>query len=104
MATVTKRDLVLELTKAHTISQQLATDVINTFIAYMNEALVRGDEVTLRKFGSFTIHVTKEKKGRNPNKPSVEITIPARATLKFRPSEELKDAIAELDITSLLKS
>jgi nucleoid DNA-binding protein len=101
MTTVTKRDLVLEVSQKHNISQQLAADVVNTLIASVSETLARGQEVTLRKFGTFSLTIAKAKKGRNPHRPDVEIAIPERVALKFRPSEELKEAIEKIQVEKI---
>jgi nucleoid DNA-binding protein len=101
MTTVTKRDLVLEVSQKHQISQQLAGEIVNTFIASVSDTLGNGQEVTLRKFGTFSLCIAKAKKGRNPHRPEVEIAIPERVALKFRPSEELKESIELLKVSKL---
>ena len=101
MTTVTKRDLVHEVSKKHNLSQQRTAEVVNSFIACIAETLTEGKDVTLRKFGTFSLVVAKAKKGRNPNQPDIEISIPERATLKFKPSEELKGAVEKLAVKSL---
>jgi nucleoid DNA-binding protein len=101
MTTVTKRDLVQEVSKKHQLSQQLVADVFGSLLTEISSALGAGSEVTLRKFGTFSLAVAKAKKGRNPNRPDVEISIPERAVLKFRAAEELKEMIEKLDVQAL---
>jgi nucleoid DNA-binding protein len=101
MTTVTKRDLVHEVSKKHNLSQQRTAEIVNTFIGCIAETLAEGKDVTLRKFGTFSLVVAKAKKGRNPNVPDVEISIPERATLKFKPSEELKESVEKLEVGAI---
>ncbi len=90
MATVTKRDLVGELTNHSGLSNQQASRFLDALVAVLTAKLENGENVTLRSFGVFVVHVAKPKKGRNPRSPEIEIAIPERCVLRFRPSPELK--------------
>ena len=48
----------------------------------------------LRNFGSFQVKETKQKIGRNPNKPGTDVIIPPRAIVKFKPGKEMKERVA----------
>jgi len=50
--------------------------------------------VTLRRFGTFEVRVSKAKVGRNPNKPGSEMRIPPRSVVRFKPGNELKLQVA----------
>ena len=52
--------------------------------------------VVLRNFGSFQVKQTKQKVGRNPNKPGTDVIIPPRAVVKFKPGKQMKERVATL--------
>lgn len=101
MATVTKRELVGKLSDRMGVTQQQASAWVETFLDELTGALVKGDEVTLRTFGTFEVKVAKGKIGRNPNRPDEEVRIPDRCVVRFRPGRELKEKVAGLPTEDL---
>ena len=87
-STVTKRDLAtrvrIALRPDVKLHQAQVADVITHTLDAIRDALVNGDTVELRNFGGFKIEIRKERIGRNPKDPSVDIRIPARKVVKFR--------------------
>lgn len=96
MATVTKRDLVVELSNRTGITQSQAFELFQKSLELITEELAKGNEVTLRRFGTFEVRVTKAKIGRNPNKPGSDMQIPPRAVVRFKPGNEMKAKVAEI--------
>lgn len=96
MATITKRDLVVDITDKTGLTQQQVFSVLQMFLDEVMTHLSHNDEVVLRNFGTFEIRVAKPKVGRNPNKPGKDVIIPARAIVKFKPGKELKEKVAQL--------
>jgi len=96
MATITKRDLVIRLSNQTGMTQQQVLDVLQGAVGLITDGLAAGDEVVIRNFGSFQVKETKEKIGRNPNKPGSDVRIPPRAVVKFKPGKELKEKVARL--------
>ena len=96
MATVTKRDLVVELSNRTGLTQSQAFDLFQQSLDLITEELAKGNEVTLRRFGTFEVRVTKSKIGRNPNKPGSDMQIPPRAVVRFKPGNEMKAQVAEV--------
>ena len=96
MATVTKRDLQVEISNETGLTQQQVLDVVKSLIDKITHSLATGDEVVLRNFGSFQVRETKQKIGRNPNKPGTDVVIPPRAVVKFKPGKEMKEKVAKL--------
>ena len=94
MTTVTKRDLVVELSNRTGITQSQAFDLLQHALDLITEELSKGNEVTLRRFGTFEVRVSKAKVGRNPNKPGSEMRIPPRSVVRFKPGNELKQQVA----------
>ena len=54
--------------------------------------MVRGEDVKLHGFGTFTLRSKGERVGRNP-RTGVEVPIDSRRVVVFRPSEVLKTHI-----------
>jgi nucleoid DNA-binding protein len=96
MPTITKRDLVVQITDKTGLTQQQVFSVLQQFLDDVVTHLANNDDVVLRNFGSFEIRRTKPKVGRNPNDPSKDVPIPARAVVKFKPGKEMKEKVAQL--------
>ena len=96
-STVTKRDLAtrvrIALRSDVKMHQAQVADVITHTLDAIRDALVNGDTVELRNFGVFKIEIRKERIGRNPKNPSVDIRIPARKVVKFRSGKEMKSQL-----------
>lgn len=93
---ITKRDLVLEISDQLDLTQMQVMDVVQLLVDTVTNHLAQGEEVVIRKFGTFKIAVSRSKIGRNPNKPANEVLIPARAVVKFKPGSEMRDEVAKL--------
>jgi len=96
MQTITKRDLVVKISNETGMTQQQVFDVIQKTLDTVTTSLASGDEVVLRNFGSFQVRKTKQKIGRNPNRPGTDVVIPPRAVVKFKPGKEMKEKVAKL--------
>ena len=64
--TMTKSEFISCLAKQRNISIILAEQVVQTVFDSMSEALVSGDRIELRGFGSFCIKEYDGHTGRNP--------------------------------------
>ncbi len=96
MGTITKRDLVVQISDQTGLTQHQVFDVVQLFLDNVTSYLAQNNEVVLRNFGTFEIRVTKPKIGRNPNAPANDVPIPARAIVKFKPGKELKEKVSSL--------
>jgi nucleoid DNA-binding protein len=96
MKTITKRDLVVKISNETGMKQQQVFDIIQKTLDTVIDSLAAGDEVVLRKFGSFQVRKAKQKIGRNPKNPGKDVVIPARAIVKFKPGKEMKEKVAML--------
>ena len=63
---MTKSQLVNQLTKNAGITRFKAETVVNTLFDSISEALINGDRVEIRGFGSFVNREYEAYKGRNP--------------------------------------
>ena len=94
---MTKRDLATRVRLAIKpdikLHQAQVAEVISRTLDAIRNALVNGNTVELRNFGVFKIEIRKERVGRNPKDPSVDIRIPARKVVKFRSGKEMKNQL-----------
>ncbi|MGB0184046.1 MAG: HU family DNA-binding protein [Opitutales bacterium] len=98
---LTKRDIVLDIYEGTSIPQKDVRETVQRTLNAIAKALAEGRNVELRNFGVFEVQVRKSRIGRNPNKPETDVVIPTRAVIKFKAGKELKEQLAELDISAL---
>ncbi len=87
--TLTRKDIVGELTAKHGIDSVLAAQILETTLSKIANTIEQGNRVELRSFGVFSVVTRKAKIGRNPNAPEKDIAIPARQVCKFAFSGEI---------------
>lgn len=96
MKTITKRDLVIDMSNKLGMTQQEVFKVLQLTLDTITDNLSSGHQVVLRNFGAFQLKETKPKIGRNPNQPDKDVPIPARAVVKFKPGKEMKEKVAPI--------
>ena len=67
-------------------------NIVGMVFDSIEENLVNGNEVAIKKFGNFKVIDRAERKEHNP-RTGEEITIPARKLPAFKPSEALKTKV-----------
>jgi len=92
---MTKRDLVVRISKETGMIQQDVAAVIQKTLDYISDALVEGDHVEFRDFGVFDVCLRKERIGRNPNKPEKPVVIPPHKVVRFKPGKKMKEMVLE---------
>jgi nucleoid DNA-binding protein len=85
---MTKANLIDRVAEATKGTKKETEEVIDVVLASITDALVKGEKVDLRGFGSFQVSGKKERQGRNP-RTGETMTIAARNVAVFRPSKEL---------------
>ncbi|HLB32843.1 MAG TPA: HU family DNA-binding protein [Chthoniobacterales bacterium] len=93
MANLTKRDLVVAISNETGLIQADVFSVIQKTLDHITSALAQGKDVELRNFGVFEVRLTRARVGRNPNRPEVDVTIPARATVKFKSGKIMRQRV-----------
>src|SRR5450432_3125749 len=96
MGTLTKREIVLNISNETGLVQHEVFDVVQKTLDQIIEALAKGDNIELRNFGVFEVKLTKPRVGRNPNQPGSSFVIPARATVKFKSGKIMKQRVSQL--------
>ncbi len=85
---MTKTNLIDHIAEAAKGTKKETEQLIDAVLASITEALVKGEKVDLRGFGSFQVSGKKERQGRNP-RTGETMTIAARNVAVFKPSKEL---------------
>ena len=89
----TKASIVDFLKKSHPeLSNDLLEKAVDIFFNEIVTALVCGDRVELRKFGSWVVRKRKGTTVRNP-RTNTKITVGDKGSLYFRASRELIKAL-----------
>jgi len=92
---MTKRDLVVRISKETGVIQQDVYTIIQKTLDYITEALIKGENVEFRDFGVFEVCTRKPRIGRNPNKPENTVQIPARKIVKFKAGKIMKARVLQ---------
>lgn len=79
-----------------------ARQVVDCVIDLIREEILKG-EFYLPEFGQFAVRWSKPMIGRNPLRPEVEIAIPPRPKVHFKPSKELAAAVIKTLAVGVLK-
>lgn len=87
-----KADLAEALAATADIPKVRAANYVNIVTQTIQDALVRGEKVTISDFGTFTVSQRREFTGHNP-KNGAEIRVPARRIPVFRAGKGLKEAL-----------
>jgi DNA-binding protein HU-beta len=87
-----RADLVTRISKDAEITKRQAEKALNALVDSVQEALSKGDSVTLVGFGTFTVMSRAARKGRNPQ-TGREIFIPASKTAKFKAGRGLRQSV-----------
>jgi len=89
---MTKSDLIEAVAERTTITRSRAEAVVNCVFDAMTDALVRGEGIEVRGFGSFTVRQYKPYSGRNPRTGEAVHVVSKRLPF-FKVGKELKDTV-----------
>lgn len=90
---MTKSELIEVIAESQAqISKREAEVVVNTIFAAISDALVAGDRVELRGFGSFSVKQRNARMGRNP-KTGDAVPVQAKMVPYFKPGKELRERV-----------
>lgn len=91
--TLTRMDLSEAVFREVGLSRNESAQLVETVLDEMSDAMVRGEQVKISSFGTFSIRDKSARVGRNP-KTGEEVPINPRRVLTFRPSHLMKDRVA----------
>ena len=89
---MTKPELIDELAKAAGLTKQESAGIVETVFEGITAALVKGDKVELRGFGSFTVRQHRSRTARNP-KAGTAVYVPAKKVPHFKTSKRLRNLL-----------
>ncbi|MFV0370224.1 MAG: integration host factor subunit beta [Azonexus sp.] len=90
---MTKSELIAQL--AERFPQLVAKDAdlaVKMILDAMSDALVRGDRIEIRGFGSFALNYRPPRLGRNP-KSGEKVDVPAKWVPHFKAGKELRERV-----------
>lgn len=90
--TVNKNDLISAVADTSGLSRSDAANAVEGVFDAIQKALVKGDDVRLVGFGTFSVAKRKASTGRNPQ-TGQPMEIKASNQPKFKPGKGLKDAV-----------
>jgi integration host factor subunit beta len=98
-STLTKEDLIERVRGLLDVPRREAAITVDLIFDSMVRALSRGERVELRRFGSFHLRQRGARIARNP-KTGARVEVPPKRIPYFRPSREVKQALARLAAAS----
>jgi len=91
--TLTRMDLSEAVFREVGLSRNDASQMVESVLTYVSDALADGETVKISSFGTFSARDKSARVGRNP-KTGEEVPIQPRRVLTFRPSHLMKDRVA----------
>lgn len=93
---MTKSELVRELAQVLNMPAKRAKEIVDIIFEALNNALVNGERVEIRGFGSFSVKQFGPRTTRNPKTGEI-MQIGVRRSVAFRPGKDLKDRVNNQD-------
>ena len=90
---MTKSELIAQL--AERFPQLVAKDAdyaVKMILDALSEALVKGDRIEIRGFGSFSLNYRPPRVGRNP-KSGDKVSVPEKWVPHFKAGKELRERV-----------
>lgn len=85
-----KHDFIKRTSSITERTQKDVSAILDGLIDTIIETVKNGDVISLPGFGSFSLHTRPERNGMNPVTREI-VTFPETSTLKFKPSQKLKE-------------
>ncbi len=89
---LTRKEIAEQLTEKLGYSQNICSELVDSFLGKLKDALIDGKSVKLVHFGTFTVRDKAPRTGRNP-RTGEPITITKRQAVSFRPSKKLREQV-----------
>ncbi|MGR3540232.1 MAG: integration host factor subunit alpha [Hasllibacter sp.] len=92
--TLTRMDLSEAVFREVGLSRNESAGLVESVLDHVSGALTKGEQVKISGFGTFSIRQKAARMGRNP-KTGQEVPIAPRKVLSFRPSQQMRDRVAD---------
>jgi integration host factor subunit beta len=90
---MTKSELIEQLMSDNEVlNKREAEMIVNSIFNSIGQALVEGDRVEIRGFGSFTVRERDAREARNPKSGDI-VRISAKKTPFFKTGKELRERV-----------
>ena len=90
---LTKKDLVVHISKTHEVSQVVAAAILDTIAGVAQAEVKKGEPLVLPGIGRLTVTKRAARVGRNPQ-TGATLKIAAKKVVKFSPVTALREAAA----------
>jgi len=91
---MTKNELIEQLSEKANIPRVKASIIIDTIFNTMTEALMKGDRIEVRGFGTFSNRQYEARKGRNPSTGRA-IRVQPKKLPHYKMAKELKNELVQ---------
>ena len=90
---MTKVDLIREIAEKLKLPKKTVNLIVGEIFSSIEKALSKGEKCTFVGFGVFEVKDRAAREGRNPQKPTQIVKIPAKKVPAFRPGKNLKEKV-----------
>lgn len=91
---MTKAEIIAQVAEQTGVEKTVITEVVEAFMANVKDAMIGGNDVFLRGFGSFIIKRRAEKTARNIGK-NTTMVIPEHNIPAFKPAKSFVVAVKD---------
>lgn len=95
-----KADMILEIHHKTGIAKVDILVILEHYFQEVKQAVLEGDDVAARGFGTFTTQLRKQKKARNI-RAKTEVFVPEHYIPKFKPSKEFMEAMRTIAVKKI---
>lgn len=100
---MTKSELIdLLAARNNLLTSKDAYSSVECILDVISSALIKGDRVEIRGFGSFGLNYRPPRTGRNP-KSGEKVLVPAKYTPHFKAGKEMRERVDEFAQVQTLK-
>ena len=96
--TLTRMDLNEAVFREVGLSRNESADLVESVLNHISDAMVKGEQVKISSFGTFSQRDKSARVGRNP-KTGEEVTISSRRVVTFKSGLKLKSKLEGYDGT-----
>ena len=91
---MTKAEVIEQIVEKTGVEKPAAAAIVEGIMSSITGAMIKGDEVFLRGFGTFQLKRRAAKNGRNISK-GTNVRIPEHMLPVFKPAQEFKEEVAK---------
>lgn len=92
MATITKKDLIDQISEKSGVRRSTVKDVVQMFLDQITEELASGNRLEFRDFGVFEVKSRAARTAQNP-KTLQRVSVPPKRSVKFKGGRLMRDRL-----------